>query len=212
MPITCLVFDCDGIIFESVDIKSKAFAALAAPYGQEAQERFALYNALNGGVSRVIKFQWFFNEILDKEISPEELKQWSNRFVELCVQEIKNCPLVPGIEDTLNKWYNKLPMYVCSGAPQDELEFLLQQRNLAHYFVSIHGYPPRKDILLRNIAISSKCINDEILMIGDSSTDMYAAEEVGTQFYGRGVEFKSDGCPWDYDLRNLNAWIEKNIQ
>ncbi len=209
MSITCLVFDCDGIIIESVDIKSKAFAALAAPYGQEAQDRMLMYNKMHGGINRVVKFRWFFDEIVGRPITQAELDEWNKNFVMLCIEEVKKCPLVPGIEQTLAKWHHKLPMYVCSGAPQEELEILLNLRKLNHYFVGIHGSPPGKEELLRRIAIHSKCPQDSILMIGDSPTDMLAAEAVGTQFYGRGAEFQGGIWPWAHDLLELNAWINK---
>ncbi len=208
MPITCLIFDFDGIIIESVDIKANAFANLCAPYGQEAVDRMLMYNQIHGGVSRYIKFRWFFDEIIGREITELEFKQWSNRFENLCLEEVKHCPLVPGIEQTLNKWHNKLPMYICSGAPQAELELVTSLRNLKHYFVEIHGYPPIKEKLLYQIMLNSKCQAEQMLMIGDSSTDLLAAEAVGTQFYGRGQLFMGGRHPWAEDLTYLNDWIE----
>ncbi len=209
MPISCLVFDCDGIIIESVDIKAKAFASLTAPYGQEAQDRMLMYNKLHGGINRILKFRWFFDEVVGRPISEDELHDWSKRFVEHCIEEVKRCPLVPGLEQTLEMWYNKLPMYVCSGAPQEELDVVLNLRGLSKYFVGIHGSPPGKEELLRHIAIHSKCPNDSILMIGDSPTDMLAAEAIGTQFYGRGKEFEGGVWPFAPDLTNLNNWISQ---
>ncbi len=207
MPISCLVFDFDGIIMESVDIKSRAFAKLTASYGQEAQDRMLMYNRMHGGVSRFVKFRWFFDEIIGRAITDEELKEWGDNFESLCLEEVKNCPLVPGIQETLAAWHNKLPMYVCSGAPQFELDLVLKIRNLQHYFVSIHGAPPGKQKLLQDIVVNSKCQAEEVLMIGDSSTDLYAAEGVGTQFYGRGKYFAGGTWPWAEDLCELNNWI-----
>lgn len=36
MALKCLVFDCDGVILDSVPVKTRAFARLAEPYGEEA--------------------------------------------------------------------------------------------------------------------------------------------------------------------------------
>ncbi len=209
MPIACLIFDFDGIIMESVNIKANAFAKLTAPYGAQAQDRMLMYNKIHGGVSRFIKFRWFFDEIIGREITDAELNDWGTRFEELCIEEVKNCPLVPGIQETLNKWYNKLPMYVCSGAPQAELEIVLKLRNLQHYFVKIYGFPPHKEKTLRQIMLDSKYQAEHMLMIGDSYTDLNAAEAVGTQFYGRGKDFMGGAWPWAEDLCGLNGWIEE---
>ena len=42
MPITCLVFDCDGVILESVPTKTRAFGRIAEPYGHEARDRMLM--------------------------------------------------------------------------------------------------------------------------------------------------------------------------
>lgn len=36
MALSLIVFDCDGVILESVDAKTKAFAQVAEPLGAEA--------------------------------------------------------------------------------------------------------------------------------------------------------------------------------
>ncbi len=208
MPITCLIFDYDGIILESVHIKTNAFKKLTEPYGKEAQDRMLMYHKIHGGISRYTKFRWFFSEVLGRDISKEEFADWSTRFEDMCTDAIKNCPLVAGVEQTLKAWHNKLPMYVCSGAPQAELETVLKLKGLEHYFVSIHGSPPAKEELLRSIVAKTDHIPDEVLMIGDSSTDLLAAEAVGTKFYGRGRDFQGGIWPWAEDLYELNNWIE----
>ena len=52
MALKCLVFDCDGVILDSVPVKTRAFARLAEPYGEEARDRFVMYHTVHGGVSR----------------------------------------------------------------------------------------------------------------------------------------------------------------
>ena len=64
MGLRCLVFDCDGVLLDSVPAKTQAFARLARPYGQEAEKRFVQFHQSHGGVSRYEKFAWFFREIL----------------------------------------------------------------------------------------------------------------------------------------------------
>ena len=39
MALSLIVFDCDGVILESVDAKTKAFAQVAEPLGAEARDR-----------------------------------------------------------------------------------------------------------------------------------------------------------------------------
>ena len=42
MALSLIVFDCDGVILESVDAKTKAFAQVAEPLGAEARDRLVL--------------------------------------------------------------------------------------------------------------------------------------------------------------------------
>ena len=52
----------------------------------------------------------------------------------------------------------------------------------------------------------------DVLMVGDSSTDRDAAEQVGTLFYGCGPELKNDGLfPWGETLSGLDDWIAAHV-
>lgn len=212
MALKCLVFDCDGVILDSVPVKTKAFGRLAEPYGAEARDRFVMYHAMHGGVSRYLKFAWFFREILGREISEDESSAWGRKFEEYALDEVRKCPLVPGALETLRRWKGVLPMYVCSGAPGSEVENILRERQLDAYFTGIFGTPPAKAKLLAEI-ISNQAmlLPEETLMVGDATTDRDAAEENECLFYGIGPQLKGGNFPWSMDLEPLNAWIEKHI-
>ena len=212
MPLKCLVFDCDGVILDSVPTKTKAFARLAEPYGEEARDRFVMFHKTHGGVSRYRKFAWFFQEVLGREITEEESQEWGHRFSEYSLDEIKKCPLIEGVEDVLTSWKGKLPMCVCSGTPTEELVQVLSLRRLDGFFDIILGSPPAKAEVLANIVRDLKQDPADVLMVGDASTDRDAAEKNGTLFYGCGPELKNDGLfPWGETLTGLNAWIAAHV-
>ena len=102
MALSLIVFDCDGVILESVDAKTKAFGQAAEPLGAEARDRLLLYHALHGGVSRREKFAWLYREVFHREITPEEMEDLCARFVTSALDNVLNAPLVPGIMDVLN--------------------------------------------------------------------------------------------------------------
>lgn len=211
MPLKCIVFDCDGVILDSVPVKTRAFGRLVESYGPEARDRFVMYHTRHGGVSRYKKFEWFFREILEREITPEESRAWGSRFEELALEEVRRCPMIPGALATFEKWQNKLPMYVCTGAPALEVSAILKERGLTHFFQGIYGSPPSKAKLLETIVHEDAGVMpEEALMVGDASTDRDAAESVGTLFYGVGPELKGGPFPWSMDLTPLNTWIEKH--
>lgn len=208
MAIRCLVFDCDGVLLDSVPVKTRAFGRLAAPYGREAEDRFVMYHTVHGGVSRYRKFEWFFREVLGREITPAESEEWGRKFAEYAFDEVRRCALIPGARETLEEWHGRLPMYVCSGAPREELEVILKERGLIHFFAGVYGSPPAKAELLKEIVRSQPEIApDEVLMVGDAVTDEDAASQAGTLFYGVGPELKGGQFPWSENLLPLNDWI-----
>ena len=46
-------------------------------------------------------------------------------------------------------------------------------------------------------------------MVGDSVSDLEAAQFVGTLFYGRGNWFSNLECPWGEDLTGLDQYLKK---
>ncbi|MDR0828406.1 MAG: HAD hydrolase-like protein [Desulfovibrio sp.] len=208
MAVELVVFDCDGVILESLEIKTLAFRRLGEDYGPEAALRLEDYHRLHGGLSRYKKFAWFFREVLGREISPAEEESLNAKFVRLSGEELLRCPLVPGARESLDSLFGRLPLYVASGTPEEELGFILEKRGLAAYFVKICGSPPLKEDILRSIVDESGTRAENCLMVGDAETDRAAAAKVGTMFYGRGAYFRDLGCPWHQDMTRLAGWIE----
>jgi phosphoglycolate phosphatase-like HAD superfamily hydrolase len=208
MALSCIVFDCDGVILESVPVKTRAFARLAEPFGPEAVDRLVMYHAVHGGVSRYKKFEWLYREVLGREITREELAELGSRYADIAFEEVCRCDLVPGAESVLERWAGRVPLYVCSGAPHEELNEIFFRRGLDRYFAGIHGSPPAKTELLRGIIAQAGVEPATAVMVGDSVTDLDAAEAVGTLFYGRGGELAGGAFPWAEDLTGLNEWLE----
>ncbi len=209
MVLSLIIFDCDGVILESVDCKSRAFERIGREYGLAAGEALLQYHLAHGGVNRVQKFQWFFQEVLGREIGPEEMESLKKKFADYALDEVRASGPVPGVLDVLDRWKGHVPMYVASGAPHEELVDILENKGLAHYFAGIYGAPPGKTELLRLILRVSGLPASNALMVGDSDTDRYAAEAVGARFYGRGEHFRHSPWPWHEDLTVLNDFLEE---
>lgn len=206
MSIEAVVFDCDGVILDSVPVKTRAFARLAEPYGEEARDRFVMYHARHGGVSRYKKFMWFFEEILGRQITEEESARWGENFKKYALEEVRACPMIPGALEVLETWHDKLPLFICSGAPEEEVRMILKERDLARFFVGIYGSPPGKSELLARIVKPFDPV--DVVMVGDASTDREAAEHNDTQFYGVGPDLKGGNFPWSENLVPFNDWLK----
>ncbi|WP_029894728.1 HAD family hydrolase [Desulfohalovibrio reitneri] len=203
--IRVLVFDFDGVIMETVAVKTRAFARSVEDFGPEAVDWLTELHLRHGGVSRYEKFRRFYEEYLGRDITQPDIDMLVGRFLQAAEEELLEAPFVTGAREAIEEAHRTYPIYVASGAPQEELRAICQVKGLTRYFQGIYGSPPEKAELLRRILMESGAQPNETLMIGDSSTDLEAAEAVGTRFYGRG-KFPAPH-EWAEDLTGLTEWL-----
>jgi phosphoglycolate phosphatase-like HAD superfamily hydrolase len=209
MAVSALVFDCDGVILESVDIKSQAFFTLAEPFGPDAQQRFLEYHERQAGVSRFTKFEWLYATIVGRKITADESETLGRRFSLLCREAVRTAPFVPGFQALLDTYSGRIPLFVASGTPHQELVEILESRGIAGKFAGIYGTPPAKAALLRRIIAEHSLDPSTTVMIGDGETDYEVARQAGTLFFGRGKLFAGRGCMWAEDLLPAKDILEQ---
>ena len=179
-----IVFDFDGVILQSVDIKTRAFEALFASESPEAVALILDHHRANGGISRYEKFRHAYREILHRPLSAEQEKALGERFNALVEAAVSSCPWVPGAREFLEARHARLPLFVASGTPQDELRRIVGRRGLSGFFRAVYGTPAKKDAILRAVAAELNCPPEDLLMVGDAAGDCDAARSVGAAFLG----------------------------
>jgi len=185
MTLQAIVFDFDGVIVESVDIKTRAFRELFAEY-PEYVERIAQFHLDHVGVSRFEKFRMIYRDFLKKSLSEDESNRLGERFSKLVYDKILKCPLVAGVEELLLSLSKSYPLYVVSATPQDEVRSILKARAMEKYFQEIYGNPPTiKADAIRKIIDLHECNPRVVLLIGDGIHDYQAAKATGARFVGR---------------------------
>lgn len=209
--LSAVVFDCDGVLIESNEIKTQAFGLTVAEYGQKAMDQLMDYHREHGGVSRYKKFEWFYCQVVKAPLSDEMMDRLCRRFTQLCINAVLDAPMVAGAKESLDLVSGRLPMFIASGTPEKELQDILIQRGLAPYFKGIHGTPPEKQYLLERIISENRLDASEVLMVGDAATDLNAAQYCNSLFYGRGERFSHDHVPWSEDLTGLVEYLSCNF-
>lgn len=179
-----IVFDFDGVILQSVDIKTRAFEALFASEAPEARALIVGYHLANGGISRFEKFRYAYREVLRRPLPPEDEKALGDRFNALVEEAVSVCPWVPGAREFLEARHRSLPLFVASGTPQSELRRIVERRALGGFFRGVYGTPDKKDAILRAVASALPCEPGDLLMVGDARNDYDAARAVGAAFLG----------------------------
>ena len=176
------VFDCDGVILDSNQIKSEAFAYALPDDPPELVKNFVQYHKENWGVSRYLKFKHYFKNISKQAEYSEAMNAALNRYSFYSRNGLMQCRETPGIRSLL-KFLNaqQIPCFVVSGGGQTEVRSVFQERNLAKYFQEIMGSPLSKKENL-SILKSKNSLKKPSVYFGDARSDMVAAEEFGLNF------------------------------
>ena len=185
MRLQAVFFDFDGVILDSVHVKTHAFSLMFRPFGAEIEKKVIEYHISNGGISRFEKFKYFYEKFLKQTISEEKKLELSDRFSALVVQEVLKSPFIEGALETLEQLRQiHIPMFVVSGTPHEEIQDIVQKRHLAHYFIEVHGSPRKKEKIIHDIIARYRFEPERSLFIGDSIGDYYGAVANGVQFLG----------------------------
>lgn len=179
-----LFFDFDGVLADSVSIKTEAFRDMFREYGDEVVSGVVEYHRLHGGISRVEKIRYAFEEIMKVPLSEEEHARLSLKYSQMVVDKVVCADWIPGAEDILEQYYNTLPIFVISGTPEDELEQVLARRGMSHYFNEILGSPIKKPPHIRSLLCKYNLEPKKCVFIGDALTDYDAAMGTGLHFVG----------------------------
>lgn len=179
-----IIFDFDGVILDSVPVKTEGFKQLFSSYDNNLVDKLLKYHEINGGMSRYKKIEYFFNELLDENVSYEDILKLGNKYSMLTKNELSNSKYL--ILDTFNyikENYQKYNFHIASGADENDLKYICKKLELDKYFLSIHGSPMIKDLLVKNILKDNLYSSSETIMIGDSINDYVAANVNNIDFY-----------------------------
>ena len=182
--IRAIVFDFDGVILESLDIKTRAFVELFRDH-PEHHEAIARHHLENAGVSRYEKFRWIHEELLGCELDLAASARLGDTFSEIVYREILTCPFVEGAEAFLRAAAGRYLLFVASGTPEQELRDIVARRGLASLFTAIEGTPRTKGAIIRDLMAGHGLKTDEVVFVGDALADMEGARESGVGFIAR---------------------------
>jgi phosphoglycolate phosphatase-like HAD superfamily hydrolase len=184
-----IIFDFDGVLVESVNVKTQAFADLYAEYGDRIVEQVRAYHLQHGGVSRFKKFRYYHEILLGKGLTAEEEFSLGDRFSEYVENAVIKADYVAGAYEFLEKNYHSTPLFVASATPDQELTRIVSSRNMSHYFRSVHGSPSSKGDIIQDILLEYGFNRDRVLMVGDAMSDYEGAITSGVKFIGRVLQY-----------------------
>ena len=180
-----ILWDFDGVIMDSNAVRDIGFEKVLDNYPKESIEELMKFHHKNGGLSRYVKFRFFFEKVLKEKITDEKIQELANSFSVIMKSLLVNPQLL--IEDSLNfikSNHQNYNMHIVSGSDQNELRFLCSEMKLSQYFKSIHGSPTAKKDLVKQVLEVNYYKKDNCILIGDSINDYEAAKDNGIDFAG----------------------------
>lgn len=177
-------FDFDGVLADSVEVKTMAFAQLFEQYGQNIVFKVVEHHRRHGGMPRVEKFKYYYKNFLNKPLDKNELKALCCDFSRLVVDKVVSAPEISGAADFLKKWHNSILCFIISATPDNEIKNIVLRRGMEVFFREVLGSSMSKqenlEYLLKKYSLSPQ----ECFFFGDAESDYRAATACGVNFIG----------------------------
>ena len=199
-----IVFDFDGTLVDSNQIKSRAFGKLYESHGLEIVSKVLAYQNKHTGVSRFIKFKYWQENLLGQSYTDKLGEQLSSRYSKLVIEEVVNAPFIDGALEFLENYHQIFPLFVASGTPEPELIKIVKLRKMERFFQGVYGSPSTKKQILIHILKQNKWSPNRVLMVGDSLTDSKGAKGSKVCFIRVDRDLKIADQHIDQNIKNLH--------
>jgi phosphoglycolate phosphatase-like HAD superfamily hydrolase len=167
-----LVFDCDGVLFDSNEIKAANIKSAAADHcDSDTLTCFVEHFVANNGVPRQEKVARFFR---DSSIRESIL----SRYAQLNATTFGSLEVLPAARAFLDRLRtHQIPLYAITGGEERETAQLLTRNQVDTYFTRILGGPTTKAEHLAALGLEGPTC-----FFGDSAHDYMVAESFAYDF------------------------------
>ena len=178
-------WDFDGVIKESVSVKTKAFERMFQKFGSTVVKNVKTHHEANGGISRYEKMPHYFEQFAGVKLSEGDIHRKCDEFGEMVMEAVIESPWVPGVESYLRQNPNNQQFVLVTGTPQQEIEYILDRLELLPLFTSVFGAPATKKTSVRSVLNDSMVNPSRTLFLGDALADAEAAQANSVPFFMR---------------------------
>jgi phosphoglycolate phosphatase-like HAD superfamily hydrolase len=184
-------WDFDGVIKDSVDIKTQAYEHLFLSYGDKVSKWVRRHHEANGGMSRFEKIPLYLRQagIRDDSVTVDI---FCSKFSNLVVQKVIDSPWVPGVVDYLSRKGQSTIFVLVTATPTREIEEIADRINISRCFEKVFGAPYDKADVIADVMKTYSLNSDDALMIGDAKADLVAADKNSIRFLLRRTPINLD--------------------
>lgn len=179
-----IIWDFDGVLLDSNKVRDLGFKEVLKEYKPEDVAKLLDFHQANGGLSRYVKFEYFFAKVLQIDYSDDDIQRLAEAFSEIMKRLLTNKELL--ITETVNfikAHFEQLPMHIVSGSDGQELRYLCNKLDLTKFFKSIDGSPTPKVENVKLVIEEFKYDPDNLVLVGDSINDYEAAVDSDILFF-----------------------------
>ncbi|WP_167884871.1 HAD family hydrolase [Leptospira fluminis] len=176
-----IFWDFDGVIKESVGIKTAAYLGLFSGADEALIRRIRLHHEEHGGVSRFEKIPLYL-EWAGIKPDADTVTEYCDLFSKTVLQAVIDSPWVPGAKEYISANSGRQRFFLVTATPQEEIEEILSNLDIESYFENVFGAPKKKTDAIRETLESREILKSDACMIGDSETDYTAAKGNGITF------------------------------
>lgn len=175
-----IVFDFDGVLVDSVELKGSAFSQVLEILDTNVSDEIAEHHLSNPSMGREEKLLHYMSIHRDHIAQGIQLPEALSQFSRQVISSLSRIGLMDGCRDFLAHFSATHDLQICSSAPDWEITEILSNLGVLKYFSKICGPPTKKDEFL----LECSKVSEGLIFIGDSMTDLVAAERANVEFIG----------------------------
>jgi phosphoglycolate phosphatase-like HAD superfamily hydrolase len=188
-----VVFDFDGVIIPSEEIKQNGYRWMFSEFGEDVPEeaiRAARAEFSNARGNRYDIIRSVLTRIGKTDDLDEMVRLYAKRFGEIVQSRLENFRVEPKVLGMLEKLSKKHALYINSNTPDEPLRETLKSLGIEYLFKGVFGSSDGKSKAqrLRDVAAAESVTATEMVFVGDGEGDRDAAVEFGCEFLGVGTE------------------------
>ena len=199
------IFDFDGVIANSNELKTATFYQVAETFfGRCAARELVEHHLKNGGITRREKFRWLVNKQQHERDGAEgakesQVEELSVSFAAKFRSQLMHIDLVPGVKKFIQSLPASAKKIIVTGGDTLETKEILALHHIADEFDEVRGGPISKAEHMQELAQRGGDLFHAAVAFGDSLMDFQLATLHGLDFVyvSRFSEWEegSEKCP-----------------
>ncbi|MFH1419013.1 MAG: HAD hydrolase-like protein [Planctomycetota bacterium] len=213
-----IIFDFDGVVVDSKEVKEDAYVEVFRNFGAKYSSAIRELYRDNVGKPRELVIKTVLSCVIGKECSSRQIAALSDAFSTIAFTNVIKKGPIPGLSAFLGRWQGTVQYVIVSLSPVAEVVAFLEACSLHDYFLDVKGGPANKAHNITTLLTQYDVEPLHVLHIGDTVADYAISRNIGCKF----IRMRSPGATWgeqngvDVDAidgyAELDKWLEASMR